>query len=155
MNRRFVALVVVIEMMAVMAFACGSETETESSVEQPVSPPIPARPDTPVPVQSSANASETGNSGTPHSVALQDVGGSGEYVYAPNEFAFSVGEKVTFTFTAETEFHTFTVDDLEIDVSVDAESSEKFTFTFDKPGTYNIICIPHETQGMLGTITVQ
>ena len=152
MNRRFAALVAV---MAIMAFACGSETETESSIEQPASPPIPARPDTPIPVQSSSNSSETGDGGTPFSVKLQDVGGSGKYLYAPNEFAFSVGEKVTFTFTAETEFHTFTVDDLEIDVSVDAESSERLTFTFDKPGTYNIICIPHETQGMLGTITVQ
>tara|TARA_B100001123_G_scaffold440603_1_gene579998 strand:- start:13284 stop:13727 length:444 start_codon:yes stop_codon:yes gene_type:complete len=147
--------VALIAVVAVMAFACGSETETASSVEQPASPPVPARPDTPVPVQSSENVSETGNGGTPVAVALQDVGGSGEYVYAPNEFAFSVGETVTFTFTSETEFHTFTVDDLEIDVSVDAESSEKFTFTFDKPGTYDIICIPHETQGMLGTITVQ
>ena len=121
-NRRFVVLVAVVGIMAVMVFACSSEIETESSIEQPASPPIPVRPDTPVPVSSSSNSSGNGDAGKPLSVKLQDVGGSGEYLYSPNEFAFSVGEKVTFTFTAETEFHTFTVDDLEIDVSVDAEA---------------------------------
>ena len=88
-------------------------------------------------------------------VELQDIGGSGKYEFENSEHSFKVGEKVTFTLTSETEFHTFTVDDLDIDVEVDEGSTETFTFTFDSPGTYKLICVPHESQGMEGTITVQ
>ena len=61
---------------------------------------------------------------------------------------------MTFTLIAETEFHTFTVDDLDIDVSLDPDSPQTFTHTFDTPGTFKLICIPHEIQGMVGSITV-
>ena len=49
----------------------------------------------------------------------------------------------------------FFVDDLNIDQSVDAGETVEFSFKFDKPGTYPLICIPHETQGMIGKITVK
>jgi len=32
---------------------------------------------------------------------------------------------------------------------------ESFEITFDEPGTYRYFCIPHESQGMRGTITVE
>ena len=67
---------------------------------------------------------------------------------------FSVGDIVTFVLTSQTEFHTFTVDDLEIDVSVDTGETVKHTLEFTKAGTFSLICIPHELQGMVGTITV-
>ena len=28
------------------------------------------------------------------------------------------------------------------------------SFTFEEPGTYDYYCIPHESQGMVGTVTV-
>jgi plastocyanin len=31
---------------------------------------------------------------------------------------------------------------------------QNFQHTFDTPGTYHYFCIPHETAGMLGTVTV-
>ena len=52
-------------------------------------------------------------------------------MFGPSEFTFEVGERATFTLCAESEFHTFTVDDLAIDVSVDVGSSESLTLTFD------------------------
>lgn len=30
-----------------------------------------------------------------------------------------------------------------------------YEFTFDEPGTYDYVCIPHEDQGMTGTIEVE
>ncbi len=60
-----------------------------------------------------------------------------------------------FTFISETQFHTFTVDDLGIDVSVNGGTTVNFEYTFDKSGTYQLRCIPHEALGMLGTIRVQ
>ena len=112
---------------------------------------------TAAPTSSSAPSSTGGTSvgGTPVTVSLQDPGGSGSYKFDSNALTFSVGETVSFTFNAESEFHTFTVEGLEIDVSVDGGSSETLNFTFDKPGEYKLICIPHEALGMVGTITVQ
>ena len=89
------------------------------------------------------------------SLVNQDQGGTGQYAFAPNAFSFSVGECVDFSMTGETESHTFTVDELQIDESVGARETATFSFTFDKAGTYRLYCIPHEAEGMVGTITVQ
>ena len=88
-------------------------------------------------------------------VNMEDPGKSGEYVYDPAELTFERGEQVTFVMTSEGEFHTFTVPELEIDVHVDAWKSKALTYTFDKPGTYELVCTPHETLGMIGVITVR
>lgn len=56
---------------------------------------------------------------------------------------------------AETEFHTFTVDDLGIDMELDSGETKTLTYTFDKAGVYKLICIPHEALGMVGEIVVQ
>ena len=76
-------------------------------------------------------------------------------MFDPSEFTFSVGDTITLQLTAEGEFHTFTVDDLGIDVSVEPGQPAALTFTFDRAGTFDLICIPHEFQGMVGTITVR
>ena len=87
------------------------------------------------------------------SVLNRDVGGV--YAFDPGKFNFSVGDCVEFTITAETEFHTFTVDGLPIDLAIDGGETVKFAFTFDKPDDFKLLCIPHESQGMVGTITVR
>jgi plastocyanin len=33
-------------------------------------------------------------------------------------------------------------------------SGGSFSFTFNEPGTYEYFCMPHENQGMVGTVTV-
>ena len=93
--------------------------------------------------------------GTNVSVNLQDLGGSGIYSFSPGEFTFSAGEAVIFTFTSETEFHTFTVTGLGIDAQIESGETTTLGFVFSEPGVYNLICVPHETLGMVGTITVQ
>ena len=40
-------------------------------------------------------------------------------------------------------------------MEVEAGDTESLTFTFDEPGTYDLICIPHESLGMVGKIIVQ
>ena len=62
---------------------------------------------------------------------------------------------MTFAVTAETEFHTFNVDELGIDMSMDAGETIVFTFTFHKAGVYKLFCIPHESLGMVGEIVVR
>ena len=86
-------------------------------------------------------------------VVLMDA--NSEYKFNPEQLTFTVGETVKLNLTSQSEFHSFTVDDLDIDMEVEAETTESITFTFDKPGTYDVICIPHESLGMVGTIVVQ
>ena len=93
--------------------------------------------------------------GTQFDVRLRDEAGSGSYSFDPGELTFNVGDSINFVIESETEFHTFTVEDLEIDAAADAGESVEFNFKFDRAGTFQIVCIPHETQGMVGTITVQ
>ena len=40
-------------------------------------------------------------------------------------------------------------------MEVDAGETEEITFTFSEAGTYELICIPHESLGMVGKIIVQ
>ena len=86
-------------------------------------------------------------------VLMQDDGGN--YIYTPEEITVSAGETVELVLTSQNEFHSFTVDDLGIDVEVEAGETDKLVFTFDEPGTYDFICLPHESLGMVGQIIVQ
>ena len=97
--------------------------------------------------------------GTRITVINRDKGGSGAYEFDPSDLNFKLGETVTFTIVGETEYHTFTVDELGIDEDVDgslkANASSTFTHTFDRAGTFKLVCLVHELEGMVGTITVE
>ena len=85
---------------------------------------------------------------------LTDAGGRGPFAFEPADLTFNAGDTVDFTLIGEAAFHTFTVDDLGIDLDVDAGDTVSLQFTFDTPGTYTLICVPHQALGMVGTITV-
>lgn len=142
MPRRLAALILLATLTSVALAACGSDTEPAPTAAPPTA-------------QAAAPTATPSQPPGGTVVSLQDPGGSGSYIFSPSEFTFSVGETVTFTLTSENEFHTFTVDDLGIDQDVNAGETVTLTFTFDTPGSFQIICIPHEVLGMLGTITVQ
>ena len=138
-----VALVLIALMgLALVGLACGGGDDEAA----PTARPTTAGSATPPPPPASG--------GDVVSVVNQDQGGSGEYKFVPSDFTFSVGETVTFSMVGETEFHTFTVDDLGIDEAVDGGATVTFTVTFDKAGTFTLICLPHEALGMVGTVTV-
>ena len=137
---------------AVMVFAaCGSDAETPPATSQRTSPPIPPPAQVAEETASPDSASEDGIA---VAVALQDNGGPGPVIFAPVDLTFNRGDVVNFSFESEAVFHTFTVEGLGIDEAVDGGEVVDFTFTFDKPGTYELVCIPHEALGMVGTITV-
>lgn len=141
--------------VAIAAVACGQAAPTEPSMTiiQRASPPIPAPAPTKVPGEDEDDG--TVIDGRKVTVNMIDNGGAGPMAYDPTDFTFSVGEGVNFTFIAEAAFHTFTVNDLDINVEVNAEETVGFDFIFEEPGTYDLICVPHEALGMVGTITVQ
>ncbi len=88
------------------------------------------------------------------SVNLTDGGGRGPSAFDPADMTFRVGDTVNFEFVGESAFHTFTVGELGIDVDVGAGEIVDFEFKFDAPGTYTLVCVPHQALGMVGTITV-
>jgi plastocyanin len=141
--------------LALAACGGGDETEPAAAGMSPSPPPkAPAPTATATPVQTME--AEEGTSGLKTVTVLnKDLGGSGAYEFDPKDLTFSVGETVVLEIVAETEFHTFTVDELEIDEAVDAGETVNYTHTFDTAGTYRLYCIVHEALGMEGTITVQ
>lgn len=151
--KRLTALILLAALASLAVAACSSATTAEPT-PQPSSPPPPPRGPT-VLADTSAGAGAAGGSaaeGTEVVVALEDMGG--QYAFAPADLTFTVGDAITFVLTAQTEFHTFTVDDLGLDVVVNGGETVRHTFTFDQAGTFSLICIPHGLQGMVGTITV-
>lgn len=109
-------------------------------------------------------------------------GGSGTTVamseghrFEPQELTVSAGDTVTWT-NDSSEAHTVTAYDDELPQGADYFASggasdedqardevadglidpdATFEVTFDEPGTYRYFCIPHESQGMVGTIVVE
>lgn len=55
--------------------------------------------------------------------------------------------------------HTFTVDELNVNVQMPARATSLAVFTPTRPGTYKIYCIPHYSkssgQGMMATLVVE
>ena len=141
-----------------MVFAACSDADDEA-------PPTAAnRASPPIPPAASAAPSENPGTGGPSgpvaggtaiSVGLDDAGGKGPFVFSTTDFTFKRGETVNFSFTSESQFHSFTVNDLGINVDVEGGKTVDFSFTFDTAGTYTLICIPHEVLAMVGTITVE
>lgn len=95
--------------------------------------------------------------------------------FDPDELTVSVGDTVTWT-NGSSQSHTVTAyeEDLpegaeffstggatseddareELDEAL-IDEGETFEVTFEEPGTYRYFCIPHESQGMVGTIVVE
>ena len=161
--KKLVTTVAILSTLAVV-IACGENTPPKGSHE-PVKPaavpaaqqPSAAPPSAAAPVTSSSTSSTSSTSSAAAdvelAVTLKDE--NGDYAYDPEEITEDAGKTVKFALTSQGEFHTFTVDDLDIDLEVEAGDTQSLTFTFDEPGSYDLICIPHESLGMVGKIIVQ
>lgn len=104
-----------------------------------------------------------------------DVGMTSAHAFEPEELTVQVGDTVTFS-NDSSESHTVTAyedglpDGATYFASGDFASEQEarddvagglikpgktFDVTFDEPGTYRYFCIPHESDGMAGTIVVE
>ena len=175
MPQRFINLYIMASVTLLLLVACdvgkaehgAVEPNEETSIDRISPPTVPKSPSTNQSEmstgsngQASTSTSEsTGSDATVVTVLNTDPAGSGTYAYEPSVFSFKVGDTVTFVNIAETELHSFTIDDLGIDVDIDGATTpgkqESVTITFDNPGVYALVCIYHEGNGMLGTITVE
>ena len=161
---RVALLTVLLTVLVGLLAACGAEEEVVQYRESPPAPEIApeevvARLATDPQFGGLVEPTPVGDpditEGTPIAVRLQDPGGSGVYAYDPGTIAVNAGEPIIFTLVAESEFHTFTIAEFGLDAQVEANDAITFGFQFDEPGTYSLVCIPHEALGMVGTVVVQ
>ncbi len=161
---RAVLPAVCLTILLVLLAACGAEEEAAQFRESPPAPEVApsevvARLASDPQFGGIVEPAPVGNpditEGTPVAVRLQDPGGSGVYAYDPAVITVAAGEPVIFTLVSESEFHTFTISELGLDAQVEANESLSFGFQFDEPGTYSLVCIPHEALGMVGAVVVQ
>ena len=66
--------------------------------------------------------------------------------FKPNEIKVKAGSKITFYVTSKDVIHGFHIDETNVNFMVIPGQVSKLSHTFDKPGTYNIIC--HEYCGI-------
>jgi len=81
---------------------------------------------------------------------------SGNFFFEPTTINAEAGQEVQVTFSKNTGFHTFVID--EIDINSQIEEGETVTFTAPtEPGSYAFYCDvgDHRAQGMEGTLIVE
>ena len=104
-----------------------------------------------------------------------EVGMTAAHAFDPKEITIDAGDTVTWINDSE-ESHTVTAFDdglpdgadyfdnggsADEEAARDAisdnlmEPDETYEFTFEEPGTYRYLCIPHESEGMTGTVVVR
>ena len=66
--------------------------------------------------------------------------------FKPNEITVKAGSKVTFYVTSKDVIHGFHIDETNVNFMIIPGQVSKLSHTFDKPGTYKIIC--HEYCGI-------
>ena len=137
----------------IMIVGCSSSDNQLNKTEEITSPPPPAKVTGDLKTENELSTQETKDKGKLVEIQMLDAGET--YLYEPANLIFKAGEKITFKITSETEFHTFTIDELDIYETADAGESYEFTITFETVGTYRLYCVPHETLGMIGEVTIQ
>ncbi len=157
MLRKLTPLIALVVFTAIAVTACSGDVEPAPAADRPSPPPPPAAnaPAAALPIATVGPGVTTDGPVTEMTVGLNDSGGPGPFFFDPVDLSFNAGDTVNFEFVGESQFHTFTVEELGIDVDVDGGETVNFEFTFDTPGTYTLICVPHQALGMVGTIIVK
>lgn len=102
-----------------------------------------------------APAKTTGASG-PQASATKATIEAADFKFTPTGFDAQSGKPVTVTIkNAGKAQHTFTIDEFNVDKTVDAGKSVDVTFTPDKAGDFTFYCRFHgQSNGMKGTASV-
>lgn len=163
------ALIVIATLVSMMALAaCGPTTPptTPTTPESPAASPA-ASPAVTSPAASpgaaSPGASPTGAAGMSATVDMAD-----DLKFTPEHVTIKQGGTITWTNSSGV-VHTATDDPSKATTAENAklpagaepwdsgniDPGQSFSHTFDVAGDYTYFCIPHESAGMVGTITVE
>lgn len=136
-------LLIAASLIAVGASGCGGGGSEPTAT--PTTPPA-----TSTPTPSSTEPTQPSGGGE----RLEVVHGENPYVFIPDTLDLELGKTYTLDFNVPTEFHTFTLPELEIDIFINAGEKVTEDITINQAGEFELICTPHFTLGMVGTVTV-
>lgn len=74
--------------------------------------------------------------------------------FSPANITVEPGTTVTWVQEGNNPHTTTSYDGLWDSGMIQPGSGGSFSFTFDEPGTFDYYCIPHESMGMIGSVTV-
>ena len=148
MKKPVLAMFLLVLIVGLVAGACGGGDD------KPTATPRPAATNTPTAEVTQPPSDSPTPTGGGEGIPISVINRTNPYVFEPNEFDFKVGTTYTLTIEGQDEFHSFTVDDLGIDISIDAGETVVFEFTPTQTGTFKLICIPHQALGMVGEVRV-
>ncbi len=160
------ALIAIAALVSIMALAaCGGPATPSAAPSAPASSaPASSAPASSAPAGA---ASPSASAGGPAAMAVTvDMGD--DLKYSPEHVTIKKGGTITWKNTSGV-VHTSTDDPSKAADPANAklpagaktwdsgniDPGKDFTHTFDTPGDYTYFCIPHESAGMVGTITVQ
>ena len=126
--------------VAILAAACGGGNDEEPTPRTP-------RPTADTPTQPAGNGTSGGQV-----VSINQS--ENPYVFTPDTYDLELGKTYTLDFQAVGEFHTFTVDELGINIFINAGETVQQDITPSVAGSFKLYCVPHESLGMVGAITV-
>ncbi len=126
--------------------ACGGGSEAAPTPTKAAAAPAA----TPTTASATESATSTGATGE----VITVLHGENPYVFEPANLELKAGKAYTLDFSVPAEFHTFTVADLGIDVFINGGEKVTYNLTVDKIGEFELICVPHMTMGMVGTVKV-
>ena len=137
-------LLIAASLIATGASGCGGGSPEPTSTPTPPSA-------TPTPTTTPAD-SGGGNGGGGELLSV--VHGQDPYVFIPDTFDLELGKTYTLDFNVPTELHTFTLPELGIDIFINAGEKVTEDITINEVGVFELVCTPHLTLGMVGTVTV-
>ncbi len=150
MRLRYLGLLAIVSLTAVVLAACGGGASPTATTA-----PKPA-----------ATTAATATTTVPTTAAVDYTikllgNASGSYQFDPKDLSLTAGRTYTIKLTSDAEPHTWSVKDPKnpgkylVDSGFLTNDSKTIQFTAPAAGTYVLVCIPHESLGMKGTITTQ
>lgn len=114
------------------------------------------------PAPTATKAAPTATKAAPTATTAPSTGGAvlnvsvreNPYVFDPTTLNLTNGKTYSLEIPAPKEFHTFTIDELGINIYITPGTAVKQDITPNKVGTFTLKCMPHESLGMKATVTV-
>ena len=91
---------------------------------------------------------------TGRDVVNVDVGAGNGLEFAPADVRIDVGTTIVWEWTGQGGGHDVVETDGAFESDLVDEAGHTFEHTFAESGTYEYVCTPHQTSGMVGTVTV-
>ncbi len=145
-----VALGLTVAAIALLAMACGGDKEPAPT--QPVAAAKETTTPAPTAPAATTPAPTTPAPSTPAAAVTVKMM-EGPYSFDPKKIEVTEGQVIKLV--AGKEFHTFTVKDLGIDQIMAAGANAEVKVPTGKKGTFKLVCLPHESLGMVGEVVVK